>query len=229
MVSIFNQDCFEFIKNTNEKFDLIITDPPYNISKDSGFTNTKIEKYSNHVIDFGEWDYINLDLDLMCSEFYRLLNESGTCIIFYDLWKLSYLKESMEKSGFGIIRLIIWEKSNPVPINTKVNYLSNSREIAILGVKGSNPIFNSKYDNGVYNFPIEHTNRIHPTQKNFKLIEELIKKHSNKNSKIFDPFSGSGTTACVCEKLKRDCISIELDETYYNKSIKRLENIRNMI
>jgi hypothetical protein len=49
---------------------------------------------------------------------------------------------------------------------SKVNYLTNTREIALLGVKDSNPTFNSSYDNGIYSYPLQGgKNRFHPTQK----------------------------------------------------------------
>jgi hypothetical protein len=49
---------------------------------------------------------------------------------------------------------------------SKVNYLTNTREIELLGVKDSNPTFNSSYDNGIYSYPLQGgKNRFHPTQK----------------------------------------------------------------
>ena len=64
------------------------------------------------------------------------------------------------------IRFIEWIKTNPQPLNSSTNYLTNCREIALLGVKGGKPIFNSKYDNGKYEFPLQGgKERFHPTQK----------------------------------------------------------------
>jgi len=52
-----------------------------------------------------------------------------------------------------------------------VNYLTNCREIALIGVKDGNPTFNSSYDNGIYMFPLQGgKNRFHPTQKKSKII-----------------------------------------------------------
>ena len=91
------------------------------------------------------------------------------------------LKELMEKYKFKQIRFIEWLKTNPMPLNQSVNYLTNCREIALLGIKKSKPTFNSKYDKGVYEYPIQTGKKgeRHPTQKNLLLFEELIKKHSN--------------------------------------------------
>ena len=113
---------------------------------------------------------------------------------------------------------------NPVPINSKLNYLTNSREAIISAVKVSKPTFNSSYDNGIYSHPINHEKgRFHPTQKPIKLIEELILKHSNENDVILDCFSGSGTTMLACNNLNRYFKGCELSPKYFYKSIKRIQ------
>lgn len=230
-IIIYNEDCFDFIKKVEEKsVDLILIDPPYNISRETNFasgdeTGRDVDRFRISM-DFGEWDsdFTHDDIDILCKEFYRVLKYSGTLIIFYDLWKISYLKESLEKAGFKQIRFIEWIKTNPVPINSKVNYLTNSREIALLGVKRGSPTFNSAYDNGIYNYPIcRDKGRFHPTQKPLKLIEELVLKHSNERDLVLDCFSGSGTTALACMNSNRRFLGCEINEEYYNKSIERLD------
>lgn len=68
-------------------------------------------------------------------------------------------------------------------------------------------------------------NRIHPTQKPYKLIERLILASSNENDLVLDPFSGSGTTALVAKQLNRNFIGIEIDEEYKQSSEERLERV----
>lgn len=230
-IELYREDCSDFIKRIEDNsIDLILIDPPYNISRDSNFINGSIDNNTtrkfNISIDFGEWDssFEHKYLDELCDEFYRVLKRSGTIICFYDLWKISYLRDSLEKSKFKQIRFIEWLKANPAPINSKVNYLTNAREIALLGVKGGSPTFNSSYDNGLYNYPLcRDKGRFHPTQKPIKLIEELILKHSNENDIILDCFSGSGTTAVACANTNRSFIGCELDREYYRKSIERIK------
>ena len=124
----------------------------------------------------------------------------------------------MERNKFKQIRLIEWIKTNPQPLNSKINYLTNCREIALIGVKGSRPTFNSKYDNGIYYYPIQGgKNKIHPTQKSLRLFEELIRKHSNENDTILDTFLGSGTTALASKNMKRNFKGCEISAEYYAK------------
>ena len=108
-------------------------------------------------------------------------------------------------------------------MNSSLNYLTNSREVALLGVKGSKPTFHSKYDNGIYNFPLQGgKNRFHPTQKSLLLFEELIKKHSNENDIVLDTFVGGGTTAIACKNTNRNFKGCEISSEYFDKVMKLL-------
>ena len=59
----------------------------------------------------------------------------------------------MEKHKFKQIRIIEWEKTNPQPRNSQVNYLTNAKEFAMSAVKVGKPTFNSSYDKGTYKYP----------------------------------------------------------------------------
>ena len=272
-IAIQNKDGISFMKELpNNSVDLILTDPPYLISKDSGMNkfvkevaqlkesgkNKKTEeeweqfkqekgytddkykenyiKYGNasgkkygYKTEFGEWDkeFTIENLKDFIQLFYQKLKAGGTCIIFFDIWKMETLKRLMEQIretkhgnwiGFKQIRFVEWIKTNPIPLNQSTNYLTNAREIALLGVKGGKPTFNSKYDKGIYDFPIQGgKNRFHPTQKSLPLFEELIKKHSNEGDLVVDPFLGGGTTALACKNTNRDFKGCEIDKKFYDK------------
>ena len=261
-----NIDGMKYVAAQKDKsIQLILTDPPYIISKDSGMNrfvekvknieksgkNAKTEgewemfkarkgytddkykvnyiKYGNasgkkygYKTDFGKWDteFSIAKLEEFIKLFYKKLGKGGTCIIFSDLWKIGQLKEMMEKHKFKQIRLIEWVKTNPVPLNQSVNYLTNAREVAVLGVKVGKPTFNSKYDKGIYEYPIQTGKmRCHPTQKNQKMFEALIKKHSNEGDVVLDPFLGGGTTLFACKATNRTFKGCELVKEYYDKVV----------
>jgi len=264
-IDIKNITGIEYLKTIpNDSIDLILTDPPYIISKDSGmnehYNNVKFneenditqvktedeweeykilngteddvnkEKYIKYgsiygkkycvKTDYGNWDsdFTMEILEQFISEYYNKLKKGGTLIMFFDLWKITDLKYLLEKYKFKQIRFIEWIKTNPQPRNSKVNYLTNCREIALIGIKVSNPTFNSSYDNGIYMYPLQGgKNRFHPTQKSLVLFEELIKKHSNENDTILDTFLGSGTTAIACKNTKRNFKGCEISKEYYDK------------
>ena len=259
------QEGLEYLSTLQDKsIDLVLTDPPYIISRDSGMNThyntvkenerknvqqvktqeewlaykaenglTDDSKRENYIkygtiygkkycvkTDYGDWDskFTIEVLDQFIGEYYKKLRVGGTMIMFFDLWKLSELKALFEKHKFKQIRFIEWIKTNPQPLNSRVNYLTNCREIALLGVKGGSPVFNAQYDNGIYQFPLQGgKNRFHPTQKSLPLFEELIKKHSNENSVVLDTFLGAGTTAFACKNTNRRFKGCEVDEEYYDK------------
>ena len=283
-IDIQNIDGIQYLSSIdNNSIDLVLTDPPYITSSETGMGNlhkqiqenkangiktVKTEedwslvkdkyigknkmtdetmkqnfmkfgtifgaKYSVQT-EYGEWDtsFTMEKLDEFIGEYYKKLRKGGTMIIFFDIWKITPLKELMEKHKFKQIRFIEWIKTNPQPLNSKVNYLTNSREIALLGVKGGKPTFNSKYDNAmygdpyedVYNYPIQGgKKRFHPTQKSLVLFEDLIKKHSNEGDLVLDTFLGSGTTARACKNTNRQFKGCEVSKEYYDKLMEILPN-----
>jgi len=153
--------------------------------KDNNITNDdKKKKYMKYgsiygkkycvKTDYGDWDnnFKIEDLDKFIGEYYKKLKKGGTLIIFFDLWKITELKQLIDKHNFKQIRFIEWIKTNPQPLNSKTNYLTNCREIALIGIKYKKPTFNSQYDNGIYNFPLQDgKNRFHPTQKAYLYLK----------------------------------------------------------
>ena len=161
MINLMNGDCLELMKTIPDgSIDLILTDPPYNISRNSCFLSGKNPAKKGDVFlikhDFGEWDRKPLDLNILFNEFNRVLRRGGTLLIFYDIWKLQDLKVAAENFKFKQPRVCCWVKNNPVPLNSDRNYLSNSCEYFVTFVKSGKGVFNSKYDNGLYKHPICH-------------------------------------------------------------------------
>lgn len=228
----------EFVNNTalpylqtlqNDSVNLILTDPPYAISRNTNFqageaTGKDTDRFRVSY-DFGNWDVVDLDYFFeVFSEAYRVLQKGGTCIVWYDIWKMQELKELLEKIGFRMFRFIEWVKTNPVPINSNVNYLTNAREVAVVCVKGSKPTFNSKYNKGLFEYPIyQGADRFHPTQKHLTLFEELINIHSNKGDVVLDFFSGSATTQVAALRTGRSYLGCEADEEIFKKAEERLD------
>ena len=230
-IKLTNENCFDLLKRMrNNSVDLFLIDPPYEVSRETNFQSGDAKGKDTDrfrvSMDFGEWDFNFNGLDVVIEEAYRVLKENGTLICFYDVWKLTIIKNYFESANFKQIRLIEWIKTNPVPLNSKTNYLTNAREIAVLGVKKGKPTFHSEYDNGIYMYPICHDKgRFHPTQKPLSLIEDLILKHSNEGDIVVVCFGGWGTTAVASYNQGRQFVGCELSSDYYKKSINRLKEL----
>ena len=269
LIDIQNTDGIQYLTEVNDNsVDLVLTDPPYITSTETGMGNlykqiqenkkkgiefvkteedwesvknkyvgkkdmseeTMKENYMKYgsifgskysvQTEYGEWDtsFTMEKLDEFIGQYYKKLKKGGTIIIFFDIWKITPLKELLEKHKFKQIRFIEWIKTNPQPLNSKTNYLTNCREIALVGVKGGKPTFNSSYDNAIYQYPLQGgKKRFHPTQKSLLLFEELIRKHTNECDIVLDTFLGSGTTALACKNTNRSFMGCEVSKEYYDK------------
>ena len=243
MEKLINGDCFiEMQKLIDEGFvfDLILTDPPYNVSKlndnrdrsKMGSPIMRRKKPLNY--DFGAWDNMERREFLdFTKEWYKLcvalLREGGTMISFFSKEDVNYLGWMGKDYGMRTRTIFTWHKTNPVPSFRKVNYLS-ACEYAWIGSKGESAwTFNFKQQKEMHNF-FETPNKSaygvteHPTEKPVNMIEHLLEIHSNMEDLVLDPFMGSGTTGVACKNLNRDFIGIELDEKYYQMAYDRVKD-----
>ena len=225
---LYQGDCLDIINNI-EVVDCIITDIPYNISKKNNFKTMK-DRTGRNGIDFGEWDKGFEEENLI--QFIPLIKSGGSFILFHSFEQFGKLKEIFENNGLMLKDKLIWEKTNPMPRNRDRRYISNI-EILSWYVKPKNKWTfnrqNGKYESSVLKYPSESGGgfrRYHPTQKNLKMIEYLIKIHTNENDVVLDPFMGSGTTGVACMNLNRRFMGIELDESYFNIAKNRINRQR---
>lgn len=229
-------DCMEVMKKIpDESIDLIITDPPYNIS-----TNLKIDrsrwgkKQKRKAVinfDYGEWDKMSEDdFEKFTLKWYaeckRVLKKGGSIYIFFtkELISLFHLHWS------GLIKtknIISWIKSNPLPAFNRTNYRSAVEFIYFGQKEGAKAVFNFGQQKDMKNwfeYPLvqgkERTK--HPTQKPLGLIQKFIKVSSNQDNIILDPFLGSGTTAVAAQQLGRNFIGIEINSEYCEIAKQRL-------
>ena len=152
----------------------------------------------------------------MISVFSRITK--GSIYIFCGTEQVSEIREQMVEHGLST-RLIIWNKTNPSPMNGQHIWLS-SIECCVYG-KFKNATFNEHCKGSVLNFPCGR-GKVHPTEKPIKLFEYIVKVSSNENDTILDPFAGSGTTGVACKNLNRNYILIEKEPEYIDIINKRL-------
>lgn len=231
---LYNIDCLEFMKDIPDNYiEFIIADPPYLISNKKDTFHLGEGNLSKYSLVQGEWDLVEEEIIYDCiKEFKRILKRGGSLIIWYDVWKISYIKEALEESKFKQIRLCTWKKDNPPPISSNNSYLPNSKEYFVYGAKNTSYLkkwykatFNSSYDKGTYEGSIAGKNRIHPTEKPLWLSEEIILKHTNENDLIYIPFAGSGSEIVSCIKNNRLWLATEKDTNYCINIEKRILGI----
>ena len=225
MIKLNNGDSIEFMKELdNNTIDAIITDPPYNISRDNNF-----KTMGRNGIDFGEWDK-NFNLTNWIKIAQPLLKKGGNIVIFNDWKNMSYIVEELEKNNFEVKDLIRWKKTNAMPRNRDRRFITDY-EVAVWAVKkGGKWTFNRLSD--TYEIPeivggitskSEKINGGHPTQKPIYVMKWIIERLTNENEIVLDPFMGSGTTGVACRELNREFIGSELDENYFNIAQQRID------
>lgn len=232
-LEIFNADAYEKVNEliaAGVKVDHIITDPPYNISKDNNFGTMKNPRAG---VDFGNWDRGKFDLYSWVPEYAKLLNKNGSMIIFCSYRFISYIIDALESEEAGMVAkdILVWQKSNPMPRNINRRYVQDM-EFAIWAVKKSAKWVFNKPDDKPYLRAMFTTSLVsrseklgHPTQKSLRLMEDIVLIHTNPDELILDPFMGSGSTGEAALKSGRRFMGIEFEKEYFEMAKKRLENI----
>ena len=226
--------------------DLIIADPPYNLTK--SFNGTTFAKKKN--IDYEEYTRRWL------SVVKPLLKENGSIYVCCD-WETSLIVGKVLSEFFHVRNRITWqrEKGRGAKANWKngmedIWFATNSNDyvfnldavkirkkvIAPYRVDGK-PKDWDETESGNYrdtcpsNFWDDITipfwsmaeNTAHPTQKSEKLMAKIILASSSEYDVVFDPFLGSGTTSVVAKKLNRHYIGVEIEAQYCVWAEQRLE------
>lgn len=211
MIDLRQGDCIKIMKDLPpQSIDLCVTDIPYGIINRNSNGLRNLDKHNADIVTF--------NLNGFLSELNRIIK--GSIYIFCGTEQVSEIRKTLIEYNFST-RLIIWEKTNPSPMNGQYIWLSGV-ECCVYG-KRKGATFNGHCNNTVLRYPCGR-NKLHPTQKPLNLIQQLIEISSNKNDIVIDPCMGSGTTGVVCKQLNRNFIGIEINEKYYNIAKDRIIN-----
>ena len=222
----------ELMRMPNESVSLIVTDPPYNLNKNYGKSQDKLE--------FDE--YINFSKKWL-SEAKRILKPNGTIYVFMGMRYISYIYKILEQDlGMHFNSWITWFYTQGIGktkgfsprhddilmfTKDKKKFTFNLDDIRvpqkfyrnINNMRGANP-------GNVWQFSHIHycnsKRQSHPTQKPEGLYERMILASSNENDCVLDPFGGSGTCLHVCQNTNRKGITIELNPDYCQMIEERL-------
>lgn len=229
----------------NNSLHLMITSPPYNVSKE----------YDN---DLSLEEYLNL-LKNCFTETYRVLVDGGrACINIANIGRKPYIPLSdyvskiMIEIGFNMRGEIIWNKSAGAGISTAWGsfqsasnpILRDVHEYILIFSKGNYKRERNKeekelrkdnitkeefieWTKSVWTMNTESAKRIgHPAPFPEELPNRLIKLFSFTNDIVIDPFMGSGTTAIAAIKNKRNFVGYEINKEYINLANNRILNLK---
>ncbi|HNX26007.1 MAG TPA: site-specific DNA-methyltransferase [Phycisphaerae bacterium] len=242
-IFLYCDDCLEIMakiveKHPNGVFDMIFADPPYFLSN-GGITCKNGKMVS---VNKGEWDKsqgteANHQFNLKWLKFcQKLLKPNGTIWVSGTMHVIYSIGFAMQQLGFKLLNDIIWEKPSPPP-NLSRRYFTHATEIIIWAAKSQKSKHQFNYEamrdeNGgkqmksVWRIspPLLEEKRLgkHPTQKPIFLVERCINASTKEGDFVFDPFCGSSTTGVAAIKTKRRFCGIEIEPSFIDLSIHRL-------
>ena len=213
---IYNADCITFMGGVSDDvIDLTLTDIPYSMGNMKSNGLRKLDK--------GKADILTFDIADFLENVYRITK--GTIIIFCGQGQLSQIFNfflEKQKKHKGTVRQLVWEKSNPSPMNGDYIYLSGIENA--IWFKKHGGTFNAHCKSNVFKYPCGRS-KLHPTEKNHGLLKELILDNSNEGDLVFDPCAGSGSHLLVAKENNRNFLGTELDTDYYNIAKERIESL----
>jgi len=241
--TLYKNDCSEILHYFGEKIDLIFADPPYFLSNGGNtIQNGKIVS-----VNKGKWDELdeikglynfNLKWITQCR---KALKINGTLWISGTNHNIFTIIQALKESGYKILNVITWQKTNPPPNFYKKIFLQ-SVEYIVFARREKDVTHNFNYDllykinnskrmSDVWSLPAvqrwEKKCGNHPTQKPLNLLSRIILSSTKEEEIVLDPFSGSATTGIASNLLNRKFIGIETSEEFLDYSIKRKEEIIN--
>ena len=221
---LWHGDCLELMKNIPDgSVDLVLTDPPYlcdysRHDSKSRFSK-KIANDENNSANEGM-------IERYLQECFRIMKDNTAIYCFCNYKKIDFFKQQIEKAGFNLKNIIIWDKqrNGMGDLSTTFGY---SYEFIIFASKGQ-PKIRGKRISDVWQFArVKPKEQTHQNQKPIDLLKQAIEKSSDKNAVVFDGFMRSGSCGVACVNTNRRFIGIELDEGYFNIAKKRIEEAVN--
>jgi len=243
-----NVDCFNYLKKiSNRSVDLIVIDPPYNeLPKKWDKFNSwhllkeefeRILKKNGQIYIFGKQpmlsnvysefkEVFDFRFELIWSKGKGLWTTNFAPMRSHELiWcfkkkdvkvsDLTFNLDEIKKPGKPYVR------KNKTVSSVRNNWQAN-RTIYKDGKRFPKSVIEQK---PVIRRKVSRDLK-HPTEKPEELLEWIIKSSSNKKDIVLDCFMGSGTTAAVSKKLKRNYLGCEIDKKFYSYSLKRLNLIK---
>lgn len=209
------QDTYQILLTDNEKFNLVTTDPPYNVNYEGG-TKKKL-KIKNDQMDTSSFFTF---LYLFYQETFINTQEGGSIYVFHADTEGENFRRAFRKSGFKLSECLIWLKNAFVLGRQDYHW---QHEPCLYGWKegASHSWYSDRKQTTILNFDKPLRNEEHPTMKPVPMFCYLIKNSSKQKEIVGDPFLGSGTTLIACEQSWRNCRGIELDPAYVDVDIVR--------
>jgi len=252
MINLYCGDCLEMIPKLDEPSDLILTSPPYNMTKRKGGFSDKKYRYDVYRDDKTYKEYLEWTIKVFKS-FDKILKKNGLILYNFSysvenpVFPYLVISEIYNNTNFTLADTIIWKKQSSMPYpaspnraqrifefvfvivrKTEIKTFKTNKTVSKISPNGQ------KYYNPIFNF-VEAKNNDGKSELNeatfsTELVIKLLKMYAkkDKNFKVLDPFSGTGTTMNACELYGCSGVGIELSLQQVKFSEERINNKANL-
>ncbi len=235
---VYFADCVALMRSMPAScVDAVFADPPYRLSG-GGVTVRSGEIVP---VDKGKWDRslggFEKDHEFnvrWIREAKRILKPGGALWASGTHHIIFSLGFALQTQGFRMINSIAWEKPDPTP-NALHTAFTHSHETLLWASKGRGHTFNYDLINSpnpnaqvssVWRVPTvprrEKRHGYHPTQKPLRLVRRALLASTKEGGLVFDPFTGSGTTAVAAKELNRFFVGAEMEREYAELAERRI-------
>lgn len=195
-----------------EKANLVVTDPPYNVNYEGSAGKIKNDNMDNE-------NFYKFLFDAFVNTESVMADDSSIYVFHADTEGLNFRK-AFSDAGFYLSGTCIWKKQSLVLGRSPYQW---QHEPVLFGwkKKGRHQWYTGRKESTIWEFDKPKKNGDHPTMKPIPLLAYPIMNSSLTNSIVLDPFGGSGSTLIACEQTDRVCRTVELDEKFCDVIVSR--------
>nr|MDO8109372.1 site-specific DNA-methyltransferase [Candidatus Sigynarchaeota archaeon] len=222
-------DVIELLPKYNEKFNLIVADPPFGLEFDKSSHEYGSDDYVLYEDKFSDKEYEDFSYNWI-SACYDALAKDGALYVISGWTRISEILDAVKRTKFHLINHIIWffgwgvfARKRYVTSHYHILFLVKDKNNYCFVPQFSNPNTKrkgEKYEEDVWYWPEYNRGndpdrvKAHPCQLPLVLLEKIVKISSKPGDWVGDVFSGSGGTILACRRLGRNVIGFEKNKEY---------------
>lgn len=203
----------------DDKADLLLTDPPYNVDYE-GKTKDSL-KIKNDSMEDNQFKQFLTD---SFSNADNVMKKGASFYIWHADSEGYNFRSACKEVSWKVRQCLIWNKNTMVMGRQDYQW---KHEPCLYGWKegASHNWYSDRKQTTILEFDKPTRSELHPTMKPLNLFAYQMKNSTAKGDIVLDLFGGSGTTLMVSEQLKRNARIMELDPRYVDAIISRWENM----
>jgi ParB-like chromosome segregation protein Spo0J len=220
---ILHADCLVWMHNTNEQFDVILTDPPYGMNADqfSDGGDGRLANNEHHYDDSLEnWRKLMQEWVPLS---YRCTKAQAHAYVFCDIDNFHELKAMMQKVGWYVFRTpLIAHKPNSGRVPLPTEGPRRQYETILYAIKGHKNV------TAIYSDVISTQAEggfLLGAQKPVALFVDLLKRSVRPGDTVLDSFAGTGTTVEAAHQMKCTATVLELSADHYGMCLQRVKDL----